>query len=214
MPPRPFASDLQPWERQPDETEGAFYAFNLYRSQGRRRSLLKVTQALWVANGSKGPEPKVSWGHINGWSSEWRWMERCALYANHLEKQKLQVMEGRRQARIQQWIESFELMHDIGHYSLQVMSGRAPAPADDDPTARLILKSSDLPKWLETALRAEFDLRGNPGAMLQAIEEAEAIEDGIGESTAETPEEAEALFEAGEAYILRVDAIKRQAKGG
>ena len=209
---RPFDPHSNPWERQPDEPEGAFWAFSLYRGMGRKRSLLAVTRGIWENNGKRGNRPTQISGAVAGWSADWRWVERCALYAAHLEKKKLEVLEDQRQERIRQWIDSFQLMHEIGNYSLRVMAGQAEAAPVEDPNARMVLRSCDLPKWMETALRAEFDLRGNPGAMLAAMMEAEAIDQGVDVIDAETPAQAEAFQSAAESYILQVAKIRREAE--
>jgi hypothetical protein len=80
-----------PWERQPGEAVKAFRAFVAYRDDDDR-SLVKVGREL-------GRSPQL----IERWSKRWRWVERVASWADHLDAEK-------RRARVRA-IEELEERH-------------------------------------------------------------------------------------------------------
>jgi len=74
-------ASIQPWERQPTDTDKSFEAFEVYRRMGASRSLLKVSQQL-----------VKSTTLLSRWSMRHGWVERCrawdthqSRYANELE---------------------------------------------------------------------------------------------------------------------------------
>ena len=62
----------QLWERQPEETDPAFQAFEMYRAMGRVRSLAKV-----------GCESGKHVTLIERWSVRHRWRERVEAWDRH-----------------------------------------------------------------------------------------------------------------------------------
>lgn len=83
-----MASDtLEPWERQPNESDRAFAAFKVYAEMGPAvRSFRKVA----AATGS----PK-SRNKINAWAKDFSWVERARAYDNELMRVSV---EERREA--------------------------------------------------------------------------------------------------------------------
>lgn len=64
--------DVEPWERQPDESSEAFGAWVVYRDMVGKRSCARVAQELTLA-------PAL----IRRWSADWRWVDRYRRWENH-----------------------------------------------------------------------------------------------------------------------------------
>lgn len=73
--PRALSPDLDPWERQPDESDAAFDAFAKYRDMGRDRSLRKVAQQV-------GKDFSL----MGRWSKRWSWNRRAYEYELFLDR--------------------------------------------------------------------------------------------------------------------------------
>ena len=67
---------VQPWERQPGETEKQFEAFAIYRDLGSERSVNEVCKRL-----------SKSRTLISKWSSQNQWVSRATAYDNDLQRQ-------------------------------------------------------------------------------------------------------------------------------
>ena len=65
----------QPWERQENETDVAFEAFNTYRDMGLARSLSKVGEAL-------GKSETL----MSRWSSEHNWVDRARAWEDEQDR--------------------------------------------------------------------------------------------------------------------------------
>lgn len=66
-----------PWERQPDEPEGAFARFEHYRNQVRGKRRYSATAHEFGVD--------RSW--IKEQASRWKWRERCALWDSERSRQ-------------------------------------------------------------------------------------------------------------------------------
>lgn len=67
---------LEPWERQPDESNRAFAAFKIYAEMGpATRSLRKVAAAIGSPKTTK---------NVGEWSKKWNWPERARAYDNEI----------------------------------------------------------------------------------------------------------------------------------
>lgn len=69
-----MAKRIEQWQRQEDETSPAFEAFVEYRDM-HARSTRKVAEAL---------DKELS--QISGWSVRHRWVKRCQLWDNELDR--------------------------------------------------------------------------------------------------------------------------------
>lgn len=72
----------RPWERQPRESEEAFYAFTLYRDMPpRERSLRRVADLIDGHEGAtRGPRRRHVPGRIKRWAERFAWVERALAW--------------------------------------------------------------------------------------------------------------------------------------
>src|SRR5688572_3207640 len=89
-PPAPFRLDgsLDPWERQPAESDRMYARFRTYLELGRTRTLTNAAEILT----STGDETKLHGAYIRELSARFRWVERCGAYdreQDRLERERL-----------------------------------------------------------------------------------------------------------------------------
>lgn len=70
-----MAEELEPWERQPNETDKAWEAFLIFRDMGPSRTVVGVQRKLGKADGT-----------IQRWSTGHNWRERVKPYDRHVDK--------------------------------------------------------------------------------------------------------------------------------
>ncbi|MFJ1607027.1 hypothetical protein ACIOHS_27195 [Streptomyces sp. NPDC088253] len=86
--PIPLDPDLDPWERQPNETAKKHGQFVTYRDLGRTRTLAEAAQRLTLA-----------YGHVRNLAVAGRWRERVEAWDRHLDAQyQAMWLEERRKA--------------------------------------------------------------------------------------------------------------------
>ncbi|MFF0092702.1 hypothetical protein ACFYSF_22450 [Streptomyces canus] len=86
--PIPLDPDLDPWERQPNETPKKHGQFVTYRDIGRTRTLAEAAQRLTLA-----------YGHVRNLAVAGRWRERVEAWDRHLDAQyQAMWLEERRKA--------------------------------------------------------------------------------------------------------------------
>jgi hypothetical protein len=106
--PLPNIPKPKAWQRQRGETSPAFEAFVLYRDMTPPRSVRRICEILDKHK-----------SQINGWSSTNRWVARCQVWDNEVDRRatNTQVAEiksmKRRQAKV-----AFE-MQATGHFALE-----------------------------------------------------------------------------------------------
>ncbi|MDQ0962013.1 hypothetical protein QFZ66_005891 [Streptomyces sp. B4I13] len=87
-PPITLNPDLDPWERQPNETPHKHGQFTTYRDLGRTRTLTEAAQRLTLA-----------YGHVRNLAAQYRWRDRVEAYDRHLDRQyEAMWLEERRKA--------------------------------------------------------------------------------------------------------------------
>ncbi|MFE2424664.1 hypothetical protein [Streptomyces hokutonensis] len=87
-PPITLSPELDPWERQPNETPHKHGQFTAYRDLGRTRTLTEAAQRLTLA-----------YGHVRNLAAQYRWRERVEAYDRHLDRQyEAMWLEERRKA--------------------------------------------------------------------------------------------------------------------
>ncbi len=80
--------NLDPWERQPKESQKRYAQFCHYRDQGRTRTLRKSAESLALAE-----------GYVRDVASAFKWRERVEAYDRHLDRQyEAMWLEERRKA--------------------------------------------------------------------------------------------------------------------
>jgi len=70
--------ELTAWSRQPGESEKAFDAFRRYLELGPERSV-EALRRNYEKDGIRKSNRL-----LQGWSAEWRWIERCKAHADHV----------------------------------------------------------------------------------------------------------------------------------
>jgi hypothetical protein len=78
--------DLDPWERQPNESEAAWLAFVAYRDLEGGRSLKRAAAKL-----GKGTRA------LERFSSDWKWSQRCGAYDRWLDAQRRKELAEKNQ---------------------------------------------------------------------------------------------------------------------
>ena len=68
---------LNPWERQPKESEEAYAAFLAYRDMGVKRTVAAI---------GKGDGKRTGFQRrCEGWSAKWRWVDRAREWDNRVQ---------------------------------------------------------------------------------------------------------------------------------
>lgn len=75
-----LAEWLEPWEKQPQETDQAFAAFKEYRDLGLERTIPKAVQAL-------GKKPNYL-STCEAWSQRWGWRLRVDAWDKHVDQKE------------------------------------------------------------------------------------------------------------------------------
>jgi hypothetical protein len=75
-PPIKLDPDLDPWERQPNETPHKHGQFAAYWDICKTRTLTEAAQRLTLA-----------YGHVRNLAAQYRWRERVEAYDRHLDRQ-------------------------------------------------------------------------------------------------------------------------------
>ena len=83
-PPKPFtlAAGLDPWERQPGESDRMYARFSAYLQLGRTRTLTSAAEILT----STGDDANLHGSYIRTLSAQFRWVERVGAYDREQER--------------------------------------------------------------------------------------------------------------------------------
>jgi hypothetical protein len=138
--PPPSEDDLQPWDRQPRESEAAFAAFAAYRDQpAGGRSLRRLAAAL-----------SKQLTLLGRWSSANSWPERVAAFDQHEDRERVRL-------HLQQVLEMCDRHARMAQLFQQKVLDRMREilPAQLSPL--------ELARWFELAVRAERQARGADG---------------------------------------------------
>lgn len=138
-----------PWERQPGEPEKAFSAFCRYRD------LPLGERSLRVAAGPDASAQKVR--RYKTWSSEFRWVERAAAYADHLDR----IARNERERAIR----DMERRHARAAQTIQGIAGTKLRRISETPAALDQTMTEMTPfqavKFMEVAARIERQALGH-----------------------------------------------------
>jgi hypothetical protein len=114
VPRKQFDPEQLSFERMPGEPGRAFSAFRMYRDMGPDRSLENVRLSL-------GKSESYS-SSIFNWSTKYEWVERSALYDNHLDQQQrkeseksIAFWEAQRQQSLLANLETARMMRERLH---------------------------------------------------------------------------------------------------
>ncbi|MGB8311545.1 MAG: hypothetical protein WCE81_06760 [Halobacteriota archaeon] len=90
-------AEAAPWERLPDESGKAYYAFCLYLRDGHWRSLRKVADALGKS---------VSYeSQLEKWSAKYNWLDRVQAFDTCVDTQQMRQYLAEQQAAFGRHIE-------------------------------------------------------------------------------------------------------------
>lgn len=151
---RPTFGERPPWMRQENESAAAFAAFAIYRDQAPRRSIRKA--ALELGRGQRTLEE---------WSRKYKWVERAAAYADHLDALALAASEDdivRR--RREETEEVFELVRALRG----ILRARIFGVVDDEgkplvtPLDPNVLEPRDVLRFLESTTKEMRRMLGLP----------------------------------------------------
>jgi hypothetical protein len=88
--PQPLSEDVEPWERQPGESERHYSYFAHYRDTGRTRTLANAAEAL-AAMGAR-----LSYRHARNLAARWSWLDRAAAWDREQDRVYAAEMAGKR----------------------------------------------------------------------------------------------------------------------
>jgi len=127
------ASGRPPWERlkvgrKYVETQNTFEAFQIYRDLGPARTLEKVRIKL-------GKSSRI----LETWSSRYHWVDRCAEYDDHMDRQALVEQEEERKKLAREHLILAKLLQQKAFTRLK----------DIDPAK---ISPAQIPNYLQTAV--------------------------------------------------------------
>jgi hypothetical protein len=111
--------ELEPWERQPDETDRAWEAWLVYRDMGPTRSVAEAARKL-----------KVSSTTINRWSTGHQWRERVKPYDRYVDKMAVAAFTERTSELMDQQLRLSKKLLDKLEANIDAL------PDGADPTMR------------------------------------------------------------------------------
>ena len=114
-----MTEELEPWERQPDETDRAWEAFLVYRDLGPGRSVAEAARRL-----------SISGAVIHKWSGPHRWLERVKPYDRHVDKMAVAAFAQRTSELMDQQLRISRKLLD------KLEAGIDALPDGADPTMR------------------------------------------------------------------------------
>lgn len=127
------------YDRQPEETDKAWFAFVAYRGLGPERSLGKVVDKL-------GKEPKYL-SQIEKWSALWSWRERAAEWDREVDKQSRRAQLAAAVRVSNEMAAVAESMWKLAARDLVKWHQKLEAASD------VLLSPSDLQKLVDTGMK-------------------------------------------------------------
>lgn len=131
------------WERQPNETAGAYRAFTVYLHQPHPRTIAAAALARGDRRGINSRDL----------AARFRWTERAAAYDEHLEQIQIATERAERE---RMGAELVEMAMDIR----AKFARAANRMSDDEAFALLMAKPADAWRIIEGAAKLERELRG------------------------------------------------------
>lgn len=140
--------DMELWEKQKGESRKAFQAFAIYRDMGMARSYTAVAQEL-----------QKSGTLIRRWAGRWSWEQRVDAYDAHIDEQARKKHEAERVA-----------MSERQYRLARAMSTRVAESMQSMIDKKEVLTHSDIPRWLDTAVRIERLVMGEVTERTEVVE--------------------------------------------
>jgi hypothetical protein len=136
-----------PWERQPRERDRAYYAFQCYRDIGPvHRSIRDLAAQLGMSQ-----------TQVAGWSSSFRWVERCRAFDEEQERANRRALDESRE----------QMVKRHAAVSTQVLQRITQRLLGDEangisPLDISLITFADVVRGLDTAVKIERLSRGIP----------------------------------------------------
>lgn len=143
------APDREPYERQPDESTKAWYAFTIYRDLGHLRTQAKVLKQI----GKSASYKRI----VEIWSVKWGWGVRCRAWEDEEDKiRRAEDIKAIRSMR-RRHIKLAEAMSDLGESELRKHLAKAKGKAK-----KSALSSKEIIRLIESAAKLETRSYGEP----------------------------------------------------
>lgn len=136
-------ADMNPWERQTNETSRAYEAFAIYRDMGADRSLAKV-----------GRELGKSKAQMEKWSKKYSWVARAEAW--DLEEDRLI------RVALTKDIGAMRKRHADVARAMLMKAARALSKIPDDE-----IKASDISRMVDVATKLERISKGDVGEVVE-----------------------------------------------
>lgn len=147
-----FASDREPWERQPGETDRQFARFAHYLEMGRVRTLRQLGENLRSMGESVG----------NNWlyqvAARWRWADRARAHDNEQDRLYFARVAKKREDMAERHAKLASAVLGVASRALKALSDHLTA----NPNAGVVAPA-DLVKLVDLGTRLERMALGEPG---------------------------------------------------
>ncbi len=124
------ARTAQPWDRQPGESDSAWWGFRTYLAMGEldsegkpgRRVFARVSEAL--GHNSRGG--------VIAWVTEWDWIERASAYDQHIQAQRSAKVVTELEALTERQCALARGMLELAEGGLERLRARGLVATDDE----------------------------------------------------------------------------------
>lgn len=139
-----LATDRNPWERQPRETDLMWARFKVFRDLGPETDRLR--QTLEVLNSTSDP---ISYNTLKEYSSTYRWSARSGAWDRYLAQADRARMIKRRRMAIDEQCKLAQALRNKAAVALNNMSWEGLSPSD-------IVRFFELAYKVETSIFVEY----------------------------------------------------------
>lgn len=122
---------VQPWDRQPKETDAAWAAFVIYRDAFQQGGIGKRSQRLVGARLFPGKDPTLGRSReLGDYSVRWRWVERAAAFDAALDREKQDEFRAAARRDAQTNVQVLRAMRGKGAQAIVALSANEIKAAD------------------------------------------------------------------------------------
>ncbi len=146
------------WERQPDEPDGAWEAFVIYRDMGPGHRAIRKTAAQLSKNETTMYE----------WSQRWDWVARCRAFDGYVDRQRVEAEISAVRDMRRRHIEMSMAVQGAAALALNKIIAAEKEKKD------LGLKPSEVRDFIDLGLKIERINRGEPEAIVHNTATSEA----------------------------------------